>query len=342
MLLPERHPVKDFFVLDVMDVVPKSDMGSMEHPIFSLSTKPERRMLTYEHGDNSIKIMPSYAGLPTVFDKDLLIYCISHLVHRRNQGETISRQVRITTHDFLITTNRDTGGIAYERLETALQRLKGTVFETTIKTGDTVQVDGFGLIDSYSYARKGNMWKPAERLEYLEIVLSEWLYRAVESLEVLALNRDYFRIRSPLDRRLYELARKHCGSGQAAWRIGIDKLQLKTGSKSAAKEFARHMRLVVAADDLPDYAVTLENDGALVVFHRRGKMMKPRFTNLTADRLEFLIPEAAMADARQAARERGWDFQVLKQQFIGFMEAKGRPNNMAAAFIGFIKNKSKV
>ena len=47
--LPERHPVHDFFVLDVLDVTPRSDMASMEHPIFSLSTKPETRVLSYEH-----------------------------------------------------------------------------------------------------------------------------------------------------------------------------------------------------------------------------------------------------------------------------------------------------
>ena len=35
-LLPERHPVRDFFIeLDALDVAPRSDMGSMAHPIFS-------------------------------------------------------------------------------------------------------------------------------------------------------------------------------------------------------------------------------------------------------------------------------------------------------------------
>ena len=28
-LFPERHPVRDFFVLDVLDVAPRSDMASM-------------------------------------------------------------------------------------------------------------------------------------------------------------------------------------------------------------------------------------------------------------------------------------------------------------------------
>ena len=46
-LLPDRHPTADFFICDVLDAIPKDDMASMEHPIFSLSTRPDRRILTY-------------------------------------------------------------------------------------------------------------------------------------------------------------------------------------------------------------------------------------------------------------------------------------------------------
>jgi len=72
-LLPIRHPQKDFFVLDIQDVLPKDDLASMEHPLFSLATKPDMRHLEYRSGDNVLKIMPSGIGLPTIFDKDILI-----------------------------------------------------------------------------------------------------------------------------------------------------------------------------------------------------------------------------------------------------------------------------
>ena len=48
-LLPDRHPQKDFFILDIADVVPKDDTASMEHPLFSLATKPDM----HEHTTNS-------------------------------------------------------------------------------------------------------------------------------------------------------------------------------------------------------------------------------------------------------------------------------------------------
>ena len=93
-LLPDRHPNLDFFVLDIADAVPKDDMASMEHPLFSLATKPDMRHLEYRSGDNVLKIRPSGLGLPTIFDKDILIFTISQLMHRKNRGEPIGKTGR--------------------------------------------------------------------------------------------------------------------------------------------------------------------------------------------------------------------------------------------------------
>src|SRR3546814_8316288 len=40
---------------------------------------------------NVIEIIPSGKGLATIHDKDILIYCISQLVAKMNQGEQPSR-----------------------------------------------------------------------------------------------------------------------------------------------------------------------------------------------------------------------------------------------------------
>ena len=111
-------------------------MASMAHPIFSLSTKPDTRILRYAHDDVAIEIRLSSKGLATTFGKDVLIYVISKLMHMRSQGEEIGQVVRVTTHDLLVSTNRNTGGIIYQRLEDALDRLAGTRIKTNIVTGD--------------------------------------------------------------------------------------------------------------------------------------------------------------------------------------------------------------
>ncbi len=46
-------------------------MASMEHPLFSLSTRPDRRILDYAHNGVRITVVPSVKGLATLFDKDI-------------------------------------------------------------------------------------------------------------------------------------------------------------------------------------------------------------------------------------------------------------------------------
>ena len=68
---------RDFFVCDFLGAVPKHDLASMEHPLFSLSTRPDRRILSYRHNDIDVTVTPSVKGRATIFDADILIFCIS-------------------------------------------------------------------------------------------------------------------------------------------------------------------------------------------------------------------------------------------------------------------------
>ena len=122
-LLPDRYPTPDLFICDVLDAIPKDDMASMEHPIFSLATKPDRRVFRYEHNGNTVEIVPSVKGLATIHDKDILIYCISQLIAKMNQGEKPSRTLHLTARDLLVWTNRQTDGDGYDRLRSAFERL---------------------------------------------------------------------------------------------------------------------------------------------------------------------------------------------------------------------------
>ncbi len=357
LLLPERHPVRDFFVLDALDVAPRSDMASMEHPIFSLSTKPETRPLKYTHGENSLEIIPSALGLPTVFDKDVLIYCISKLVAMQDDGRDIGPCIRLTTHDLLVQTNRPTNDLGYERLAPALDRLKGVTIKTNIKTGDGITTRGFGLINEYEYNRKGSIF--ADRLRFLEIELSPWLFRAIEACDVLPISRSYFRLRRPLDRRIYELARKHCGQ-QNQWRISLEVLRKKSGSNSPAKKFAFYVRHLIASNHLPDYTMTLEGEHA--VFWRRAEIANngaksaahSAAANVTAGTkaaAEMTVaPVPAMGQriaVSSQAIERlyeiapGWDKYMLEQLYCGWAADKDRARNEDARFLGWVKSYTK-
>src|SRR6516162_10626654 len=230
-LLPDRHPVRDFFVADVLDWALKADRHTMEHPMFSLSKTPDRKERHYEHQGRSVTIIPSSRGIATIWDKDILLYCISVLVDGLNRGRDISRVVRLKAYDLLVVTNRSTGGDHYKRLEAAFDRLAGTRIKTNITTNGVRVREGFGLVDNWKIIERA----PGDgRMVAVEVTLNEWLYNAIVARKVLTLNRDYFRLDGGLERRIYELARKHCGN-QAKWTIGIDLLHKKSGSAGPLK-----------------------------------------------------------------------------------------------------------
>src|SRR3546814_1096877 len=110
-LLPVRHPNQDLFICDVLDAIPKDDMASMEHPVFSLSTKPDNRTRRYEHNGNVIEIITSGKGLATIHDKDILIYCLSQLVAKMNQGEQPSRTVTLQASAIPLPNNPNSAGV---------------------------------------------------------------------------------------------------------------------------------------------------------------------------------------------------------------------------------------
>lgn len=333
-LLPDRHPQRDFFVLDIADVVPKDDTASMEHPIFSLATKPDHRHLTYQNGEQKLKIVPSGNGLPTIFDKDILIFCVSQLMAMKNQGKAIGKTVRFSARELMVSTNRKTGGVEYKRLEDAFVRLAGTQFVTNIRTGGKAQTRIFSLIESGS----GFVFKDDDRmrLDYCEVILSDWFMQAIESNEVVTISPDYFRLRRPLERRIYEIARKHCGKSPK-WQIGLEKLQAKTGSNAPLKRFRHNLREIIEEDHTPFYRIELtEKD--LVIF-------RPRKPNIE-DVKDLKLEDWAIDLGREYARKAGWDFFVVQanwQDMARTMIANGNPpDNPSKAFVGYCKKLQKL
>ena len=144
----------DFFLCDILDAIPKDDVATMEHPVFSLATRPDRRILRYAHNETEITVTPSVRGLATIHDKDILIYCISQLIAAINDGQTPSKTLRMKAYDFLKATNRVTDGRGYDALRSALIRLQGTQIETNIVTGETEQLDIFSIIDRARIVRQ--------------------------------------------------------------------------------------------------------------------------------------------------------------------------------------------
>jgi plasmid replication initiation protein len=317
----------DFFLCDVLQPVPKDDMASMEHPLFSLATRPDRRILRYCHREAEIEVTPSVKGLATIHDKDVLIFCISQLMAAINEGKPTSPVLHLKAHDLLMATNRETSGDGYRRLREALERLSGTRIVTNIATGGIESTRGFGMIDAWEILRKTR----GGRMILVTVTLSDWMYRSVMAKSVLTLSRDYFRLRKPLERRVYELARKHCGR-QPDWRIGLETLLKKSGSTSPRRVFRKMIRDMAEEDGLPDYTIRLD-EGDIVWVRARDRMLED-------DGDGPLLDPETFAAARAVAP--GYDPYWLEQEWRAHWVRTGRPvlRNPDAAFVAFARARA--
>lgn len=331
-LLPLRHEA-DFFVADIVDAAFKGDRTSMEHPVFSLSKKRDMTIRRYVNGDKWMEVRPSGTGMATVFDRDILIYCISQISAALNDGREVQQTIRLRAYDLLVATNRDTSGRGYSGLDDALSRLRGTEIRTNIPIGDRITLDGRGLIESYKIVREN---KDHGRMLEIEIKLSDWVYKAATSQDVLTLNRRYFQLAKPLERRLYEIARKHVGQ-QSEFRVGIEKLQAKCGSQSTLKEFRRLLETIIRTDGehdhMPDYRFEL--DGNMVTIRPKAGASTPTLPGL------FLRLKPETFDAARKVAP-GWDIHGLEAEWRDWVTQKSITTHKADAhFLAFCKKRGK-
>lgn len=333
-LLPVRHPQADLFICDVADAVLKDIIDQLEHPFYSLTKKPETTVRRYENNGNWLEIVPSVKGMATIYDKDILIYAISQIMAKLNRNEKVSRRVRLNTRDLLQFTNRGTGGKDYAAICEALERLDGTRIRTNIRRGDEERFEAFGLIEGASVARKFGL---DGRLLWAEITLSDWVFDAIEARKVLTLHPDYFRLRRPIERRIYELARKHCGQ-DAQKAIGIDMLHRKSGSKGHIDKFRHVLKTLADSDHLPDYALEFSHEADQITFLNRQTMPLDCHK---AGKDEGTILSRLSPDVRHKARKiaEGWDIDVVASHFAAWWVNIGKPktDNADALFLKFCR-----
>ena len=298
----------ELFVCDVAEVVLKDDMASMEHPFYSLSKKPDHSPRRYEHNGKWIEFRPSTKGLPTIYDKDLIIYAISQLIAGTKAGDAIPKQVEIDPYAFFQFTKRGAGGRDYQALVDSLDRIDGTRYKTNVVADGTRIDEWMGIIDKAKLQTDDKTGRPCK----LEITLSDMIVEAIrDRTKVLTLHRDYFGLSKPIQRRVYELARKHCGK-QATWRISVELLRKKCGSRASIRGFRRSVRELVSDNGLPDYSVSFEEEQDTLCFQNRH--MAPSSPKVMWD---GRLSTTAYEEASKAAPD--WDVYHLESQWRAWL-----------------------
>lgn len=327
-LKPIKHPQGDLFVCDITDVILKDDMASMEHPFYSLSKKPDREARRYEYNGKWIEFRPSIKGMPTIYDKDLIIYAISQLIAGMKEGRQLSKRVKIDPYAFLVFTQRGVGGRDYDALCDSLDRIDGTRFRTNILFDGTRTDEWMGLIDG----AKMETDERTGKIKSLELRLSDMVIANVERMQVLTLHRDYFRLSRPIERRIYEIARKSVGKDDS-WSFLMTTLHRKSGSKGSLREFRRQMKPIIDGDYLPDYSLSYDEEADKVTFQNRNTVVIAKEAQPWSGRLD----DDAYHEARLAAP--GWDVRHVEHEWRQWLgENEITPKNPTRHFVKFCKS----
>lgn len=251
---------------------PREDLHSLEFPLFSLQKGKDTRVRVYRNEEQIVRIIPSVVGAANIFDKDVLVYAATQICKAADADLPVSRRIRFKVRDFLIYTGRSTGGASYSRIVDSCRRLKGTLVETNFdasrpganEAGIHDTLHGYGLIVDYKVIRHTANRNGA--LE-VELILSTWTFDSLINRRVLTIHPGYFGLAQGLDRRLYDLAKKHCGD-KLWFKIGLDKLYAKSGSAQARKYFRRDVLAAMVADRMPEFHIAVDDDKAMVIFFR--------------------------------------------------------------------------
>jgi len=271
----DPSPEFDLFIPMMGDLPLKDQRETMERPFFSLQKRKRVKPIEYQSPDGEtwvkIEAIPAY-GMATIWDADILIWATSTLNKMREQGvNDLPRTLRTTSYDLLRAIKRGTSGRAYQELQAALQRLQTTSISTSIRAPKRRTKAGFNWLDKWTLEVDPDTDQPRG----LTITLSDWVYEGIMAeRSLLTMHQDYFLLSGGLERALYRIARKHAGNQRGGWICRLEVLRDKTGSDSKPKEFARMIRRVVDADQLPDYSVEMAatTDGSPAVrFRLRGE-----------------------------------------------------------------------
>lgn len=284
----DPHPIRDFFTSDVVDYAPKDHPEMMERPFFSISKRKRMKPIEYANSDGSIWVKvkgdPEH-GMATIWDSDILIYCISKIVAARDAGDNDhGPSVFVTPHDLLKSIARGTSGRDYYELMAAIKRLKTTTIETNIRGGKNKVAMFNWLAEIEGEGRDGD--DPA-RLGMLELRVSNWLYKGLMSGKgVLTLDREWFLLTGGLERVVYRIARKHAGDQPQGWMCRLSVLHAKTGSEAPLRNFAVAMRKIAARNDMPRYVMTMteSKDGEAAVQFRLRRLVQAQAPQPTNER----------------------------------------------------------
>ena len=229
------------------------------------------------------------------------------------------------------------GGRDYDALTDSIDRLHGTNFRTNVLSEGIRADEWFGIIDG-ARTKKDEV---TGKILSIQLKFSEMVRHSIRQRDVLTLHPHYFRLRRPVDRRVYELGRKHCGQ-KPSWACFVKTIWEKSGSKSSLREFRRMLKPAVANEEFPDYSLFLDAEKDKLHFFNKNTMPRDEDIKAARDRKAAKnILDRLSPDINDKAREiaQGWDMHYVQQCFAAWWVKIGQPDteNADGFFLTFCR-----
>lgn len=289
------------FIEDTKQRSPRAVQDVMVHPFFSLSKRPRFTTIEWESRDGNIKHIISANvrhGIASIYDADFLWWACGQIRLRAERTGVKSPTLAFVPHKmFKQMGKKYVGRENYAQLRRTMQRLKTTSIETTVRTEHQQKEGGFSWIDEWgtdedvSTGTPSGMWS---------VTVSNWLYQAImDERLILSLSAEYFQLKSGLEKKLYQIARKCTGYGSGA-EFPMETLHRLTASEDQLKFFANDVRNMQKKQrPLLEYVVQVfrEVDGPEIVkFTPRDQLPKSH---------PLYQPESVKAAVMRAANRLG-------------------------------------
>lgn len=251
----------DLFIANATDVRAKHLVDLMNRNLFSLSKRRRTKEIHHQSDDSFVRVNTSEDyGIATVFDQDILIFLISQLIHARNYGRPINRNIKFSGYEFFrFVGKKKASGAGYAELYAALERLHHTHIETDIRLGKRRRNHQFTWLSEIKQlvdegAKNDRHWR-------YEAVLPEFLFDAVRKDKplVVTLDHRYFSLSSSLERWLYLFARKSAGKQREGWTETIQSLHSKSASTATKSDFAKAIRRILKKGEMKLFEYDIHN-----------------------------------------------------------------------------------
>ena len=265
---PSSHSeTLEFYLVDFFELLEDKSLAEIDCSVFSLKAG-DTTIKKYEFKNIQVQVIPTINSRTSIYDKDVWLYCIALYIQRlKTHNSNTEKSISFTAHDFLISTAKRADGDSYRRLLETIDKLLSTQVQIIIHDEDDIEkILNYQFIESWEVIEH----ESTGRMSAIKITFPDWLCLALKNSTIPTLNSNYFKLRKPLERRAYELARKYCAN-QAKWSVSLEELYDKSGSTATIREFRRLMKMVARQNKLPDYQLRYDAYTDYVNFYNHGK-----------------------------------------------------------------------